>query len=161
MFWTKIVRGWNKFFLVLGILGSIITGFALMDEVGGFASLIMLAGVIVSFVSVSVIMMISEISVSLHELIEINRNNQSGNASLMHQTAETVIHTKQRVDDSWVCRCGSRNPNTAKFCKKCGTSRSEIVSADTSANRDVWICPNCNDVNPMSSRICKGCGKDK
>jgi hypothetical protein len=71
MFWTTWVRGISKTMLVLEIIASVIGGFVCMSfgsdmVIIGF--LILFGGVLFAFSSIAMIMMISEISISLNEI---------------------------------------------------------------------------------------------
>lgn len=68
MYWTKTVRGLCKIFVVLGILASIGAGAVLMDTSPMLGIVTMIVGSVVALISVSFIMMISEIPMLLNEL---------------------------------------------------------------------------------------------
>ena len=51
----------------------------------------------------------------------------------------------------WACaECGASNPESAKFCGKCGQPR-----------RYEWACSKCGTHNAANVKFCLNCGKEK
>lgn len=167
MFWTHWVRGYNKVILIIGILASVITGFAGAAEEPAML-LIIPIGVIVVLSSVSVLMMISEISVFLDEINKklgsqggsysgslINEQSSPYSGSLFKDQTSSTDTSTARGDTTWVCNCGARNSASAIFCKKCGKRH----EGGTTSTR--WTCPECGESNPNSTRVCRSCAYQK
>jgi membrane protease subunit (stomatin/prohibitin family) len=51
-------------------------------------------------------------------------------------------------------KCGSQNPQTAKFCNNCSSplKKATIINGPT--------CPKCNTVNMLKAKFCNNCGKN-
>ncbi len=84
MFWTNLVKGIGKALVVLGVIGSIIMGIAAgkAADSGLLGFLAIIIGIVVSFISVSGIMMICEISQNVYETkTQLTQQNGGMNAS--------------------------------------------------------------------------------
>lgn len=140
MFWTRFVRGWNKFFLTVIIIASVVVGIVFADETGLLSLLLIPITALLGFATVAVIMMISEISVSLNEInkklgetgtisAEANVGAVSSERTQETERKNTPIISAGTVgknsNDSWLCDCGARNPHMAAFCAQCGKPRSK------------------------------------
>lgn len=85
-----------------------------------------------------------------------NYSNAAANYNA-HDNLKTS--TPQSTLSTWVCTCGERNPDSTKYCGKCGRPQLSISGNATKSN--YWICPECDEKNPNSQRICKSCGYQK
>ena len=155
MFWTKWVRGFNKVILWVGIAASVILGLVFAADEP--ASLLFIPiGVLITITSVSLIMMITEISVTLDEinttLKQQNKNSSSGSL----YASEPEYHSGS---SSWVCSCGATNSNSSLFCNTCGKLKG-VSSSESSKPVSTWVC-NCGARNSESSKFCRKCGKQK
>jgi ribosomal protein L40E len=52
-------------------------------------------------------------------------------------------------------KCGTTNPDSARYCFECGTSLAELLKEDHS---DFIFCPKCNTSNPKKGHFCYKCG---
>ena len=120
MFWTKFTRIVCKISLWLGIIASIIVGIAFADSTDGISLFLLIIGPIVSFLSVSLVMMICEISENLYEL-----KNKVKSISSQTKPMTQSYSNGSASNKSWVCKCGARNSSATKFCKSCGRTKSE------------------------------------
>lgn len=176
MFWTNLIKGVCKIFLVLSIIGSVIGGIAFADMADNVLIGIglIIIGVVISFLSISGIMMICEISENVYE-IKYKMSNNPEHISYQQPSVSPVrsiqepnnekkknITSKKAVEDTsaknvsdWVCSCGTRNYNI--YCKKCGKKRPDSFVPKQGS----WECPECGMNNPNSSRVCKDCGYQK
>jgi ribosomal protein L40E len=66
-----------------------------------------------------------------------------------------LTHTKTietETDLENICKkCGTKNPENADFCIKCGKGLGE--------NENKEICPHCGTENPLEAQFCQKCGK--
>ena len=126
MYWTKIVRSFCKIVMVLGIIASIVSGIVILDESVGIGLAVMIAGSVVSVVSISFIMMLSEMSLTLNELNnktdKLPKNDIKDNSKLNSAVKEnSQPPIKVARGNDWKCvDCGNINPAGAKFCRECG-----------------------------------------
>lgn len=187
MFWTNLIKNVCKIFLVLSIIASVIGGIALADsfDSGWVGFGVIMGGIIFSFLSVTVTMMLCEISENIYKLY---RNSNNSESSYYSPYSNTAVHFKSTVNDppptygsnykpskdisdknkkasdknnasvtvsEWVCNCGKRNTNL--YCAKCGKKRPDSFVP----TQGKWECPECGMTNPNSSRVCKDCGYQK
>ena len=179
MFWTNLIKGVCKIFLVLSIIGSVIGGIAFADMADNvlIGAGIIIIGIVISFLSIAGIMMICEISENVYEIKYKMSNNsehtshtsyQQSYASSVRSMPEPSNEKKKKITSEksaedtsaknvsdWVCSCGTRNYNI--YCKKCGKKRPDSFVPKQGS----WECPECGMNNPNSSRICKDCGYQK
>lgn len=126
MYWTKIVRSFCKIVMVLGIIASIISGIVISDDSVLIGLVVIIGGSAVSVISISFIMMLSEMSLTLDEMnnkmYKITQNDNKDNSksnSVFNEKSQPPIKTAR--GNSWKCvDCGNINPAGAKFCRECG-----------------------------------------
>ena len=126
MYWTKIVRSFCKIVMVLGIIASIISGIVISDDSVLIGLVVIIGGSAVSVISISFIMMLSEMSLTLDEMnnkmYKITQNDNKDNSksnSVFNEKSQPPI--KAARGNSWKCvDCGNINPVGAKFCRECG-----------------------------------------
>ncbi len=117
MFWTNWVRGINKIFLVVGIIASLLGGFSLMESSPQLGIIVICVGILLSITLVSVIMMISEISVSLYEI----NNKTSINKGNVTSSNKEELPSNHNNQETWVCpECNTVNQDSYRYCKDCG-----------------------------------------
>lgn len=125
IFWTKWVRGICKTLLTIGAVCSLIIGATIMgvlfNLIEGFAILVgivvIAVGIFISITFFALIMMFSEISVNIYKL---QNTGASSNSYAPNSEAPHSYGELDNSNNSWVCRCGMHNPNSAKFCPICG-----------------------------------------
>ena len=119
MFWTNLIKGVCKIFLVLLIIGSVIGGIASGDFLIGI--LIIVGGIVVSFLLVSGMMMMCEISENVYE-IRLNSRSSSNHSSLIKSYSNAPdSFVPESTQGSWKCpKCGKSNSNSSRVCKDCG-----------------------------------------
>lgn len=102
MFWTNWVRGLTKVFLGAGVVASLLGAGATVQIFGpsleGFsviiAFVVFLVGIVVSISSVALIMMLTEISVSAHEINK--KLNSSSNPDLSNSMTSPHVNSGER-----------------------------------------------------------------
>lgn len=137
MFWTNWVKGYCRFVIVLGIIASVIAGL-ICGNISPVFYLIIPIGIFAVIISVSVLMMLTEISDSLNE---INRKSGKNDGKL----DKTLYHSSDNSNKSNDIPVKSNSRGTSDNIQK-------IVSIE-----DKWLCPECGKSNPRSSRVCKDC----
>lgn len=91
--------------MVIGTITSLISGINSMDTSFFLGLLVMLLGIGSSVLIGSVCIMVGEISEDT-------------------EVALSYLGTlKKDIDDTWVCKCGSRNSNADEKCSKCGREK--------------------------------------
>lgn len=55
-------------------------------------------------------------------------------------------------------KCGTTNPNSARYCYECGTALTEAWKTKFSDSKAFKFCPKCSVSNPKSGRFCFECG---
>ncbi|MFX0122636.1 MAG: zinc ribbon domain-containing protein [Candidatus Hodarchaeota archaeon] len=55
-------------------------------------------------------------------------------------------------------KCGTTNPDSAKYCYECGVALPEPLKADFSHTDTIKYCPKCSTSNPKDGRFCFECG---
>ncbi len=174
LFWTQWVRGIAKVGMAISIIASLICGGLLIsigDElftVIGIA--VMIIGILISITSIAMIMMISEISINTYNTYAVLKNehpnDQQPNSVISPQVHETITETQPttgNTDNSWVCRCGTRNAAASRYCKNCGKSKvpSSYAPKPPKTNpNDSWVCK-CGKRNPNSTEFCANCKRRK
>lgn len=178
MFWTKLIKGLATIFMIIMIIGSVVTGLAMMnavDDMMGFV--IIIGGVVLSIISVAAIMMVCEVSLNIGAIrkmmeAQMGVTKNFGNvpnggyypnmpnmqpfqnpqpAPMPFEPAPAPMPEPDE-NDTWVCECGEENFFKSNFCKRCGAKK----TLDK-----VWICKKCGKSNPNSSTVCKDCGTYK
>lgn len=156
MFWTVWMRTICK--IILGIMISVvvITGFAIMGVNVGLGFIVLIGGTIISITSLGMILMISEISVSLDELKDMlndkNKREIPQNANVITSNAKSNIlrvNYQPTPKDSWLCECGTRNSGASTICKGCEKDREKT-----------WVCNNCGKENEIFQSRCYFCDKE-
>jgi len=112
--------------MVLGIIASIISGIVISDDSVLIGLVVIIGGSAVSVISISFIMMLSEMSLTLDEMnnkmYKITQNDNKDNSksnSVFNEKSQPPIKTAR--GNSWKCvDCGNINPVGAKFCGECG-----------------------------------------
>lgn len=181
MFWTKLIKGLATIFMIIMIIGSVVTGLAMMnavDDMMGFV--IIIGGVVLSIISVAAIMMVCEVSLNIGAIRKMmeaqmgvpknfgnvpnggyypNMQNMPNMQPFQnHQPAPMPFEPapapmpEPDENDTWVCECGEENLFKSNFCKRCGAKK----TLDK-----VWICKKCGKSNPNSATVCKDCGTYK
>ena len=181
MFWTKLIKGLATIFMIIMIIGSVVTGLAMMnavDDMMGFV--IIIGGVVLSIISVAAIMMVCEVSLNIGAIRKMmeaqmgvpknfgnvpnggyypNMQNmpnmqpfQNPQPAPMPFEPAPAPMPEPDENDTWVCECGEENLFKSNFCKRCGAKK----TLDK-----VWICKKCGKSNPNSSTVCKDCGTYK
>ena len=58
-------------------------------------------------------------------------------------------------------KCGTENPDEARFCRSCGLSFDAAAAVPATEPPIAGIiCPECNHANRASARFCSKCGTD-
>lgn len=165
MFWTHWVRGICKVLMVIEIIASIVVGSFLIDEASHgpddyifIGIVVMIVGVLIAITSNALIMMISEISVNIYELKQMQNGNKN-------ESIRTVSSQAKQPSESWVCNCGARNSNDSKVCSKCGKTKdgtpSHTYSHVRPTSSNYWYCKKCGTKNDFGASFCKNCGEYK
>ncbi|UCG04283.1 MAG: zinc ribbon domain-containing protein [Candidatus Heimdallarchaeota archaeon] len=55
-------------------------------------------------------------------------------------------------------KCGTANPDQAKFCFECGTTLPEPLKTDLAKTTTYKYCPKCSTSNPITGLFCFECG---
>ncbi|MFX1518041.1 MAG: zinc ribbon domain-containing protein, partial [Promethearchaeota archaeon] len=55
-------------------------------------------------------------------------------------------------------KCGTINPNSARYCFECGTPLSEVLKSKLPDIEAFIFCPRCSVSNPKNGRFCFECG---
>ncbi len=118
--------------LILGIIGSIIFGFALKRIVDDFNVTIFISGIIGTVLYCLPLFAIVGI-LENQETIMWEQNRQAKKSSSSPDNSVTVSNSK--MDLSAI----ASNKDMTSF----------------------WTCPKCGERNSRNSRICKGCGREK
>ena len=81
--------------------------------------------------------------------------------------------------DGWICKCGARNSDSAKFCSECGNKKPVKSESWTCVCGHVntgkfcsecgkqkpestdWFCPECGKKNSASAKFCSECGSKR
>lgn len=153
MFWTNWVKGLGKAYIALSILFFVIVGFALAyNEYALIGIIVIVVGTAISLSSVSLIMMVAEMSENIAKL---QKNGVSITSSGDQGTSFSFSSTSSSSDDSWVCNCGTRNSSSSTYCRICGKKPNAKASSNKSSN--MWTCPRCGKEYPKSQQMCLGC----
>ncbi len=71
-----------------------------------------------------------------------------------HSTSSSPLNNNQ---NTWVCKCGTRNNSDSLFCNKCGKQN---PNANRATNDGSWKCA-CGAMNYSYETSCHRCGKTK
>lgn len=149
MFWTKLIKGLATIFMIIMIIGSVVTGLAMMnavDDMMGFV--IIIGGVVLSIISVAAIMMVCEVSLNIGAIRKMmeaqmgvpknfgnvpnggyypNMQNmqpfQNPQPAPMPFEPAPAPMPEPDENDTWVCECGEENFFKSNFCKRCGARK--------------------------------------
>lgn len=146
MFWTKLIKGLATIFMIIMIIGSVVTGLAMMnavDDMMGFV--IIIGGVVLSIISVAAIMMVCEVSLNIGAIKKMmeaqmgvpkNFGNvpnggyypnmqpfQNPQPAPMPFAPAPAPMPEPDENDTWVCECGEENLFKSNFCKRCGARK--------------------------------------
>lgn len=142
MFWTKWVRGLTKVFLGVGAVASLIGAIAMstssysgrVDVIA--AGIYFLVCMVVLISIVAFVMIITEISVSAHEINEKLNSLSNPNLSNSMTSLEKAPQTSQTLNNmntpyvnsgganvKYCVKCGTTLDSNVKFCLKCGSSQ--------------------------------------
>lgn len=169
MFWTNWVRGVSKLLMALLIIASVVGGLILCYATTFFIGFIVIVlGVLISINTISMVMMMSEISTNIYALRVLLSKNKSGftteNLNLSAETNQSVSDIQPKVysnnTEQWICNCGTRNAGTSKYCKNCGKSRTPFSTSVKVKPNDSWVCK-CGKRNPNSAEFCESCKRRK
>ena len=174
MFWTNWVRGISKLGMFISIVASIVCGGLLIATEDEFfvtlGIIVIILGILITISLGALIMMISEISINTYNTYAVLKNehpnDQQPNSVISPQVHETITETQPttgNTDNSWVCRCGTRNAAASRYCKNCGKSKvpSSYAPKPPKTNpNDSWVCK-CGKRNPNSAEFCESCKRRK
>lgn len=152
MFWTKLIKGLATIFMIIMIIGSVVTGLSMMnavDDMMGFV--IIIGGVVLSIISVAAIMMVCEVSLNIGAIRKMmeaqmgvpknfgnvpnggyypNMQNmpnmqpfQNPQPAPMPFEPAPAPMPEPDENDTWVCECGEENFFKSNFCKRCGARK--------------------------------------
>lgn len=152
MFWTKLIKGLATIFMIIMIIGSVVTGLAMMnavDDMMGFV--IIIGGVVLSIISVAAIMMVCEVSLNIGAIRKMmeaqmgvpknfgNVSNGGYYPNMQNMPNMQPFQNPQPApmpfepapapmpepdeNDTWVCECGEENFFKSNFCKRCGARK--------------------------------------
>ena len=134
MFWTNWVRGISKLLMVVDIIASVVGGIALCAiDFAAIGIIVMLIGILLSITSVAMIMMISEISINTYNtqsLLEKQPRGKMLNGYLQSENqglTEEMQQAEEYIKNTWLCKCGKRNPNSAEFCASCKRRKESLI----------------------------------
>lgn len=78
------------------------------------------------------------------------------------EEASETPHTAEPIgaDTFWTCSfCGSKNPQTARACPRCGGERGQENPVYAQQETEPkWVCQLCGAKNPLSKKYCPSCG---
>lgn len=94
MYWTKIVRSFCKIVMVLGIIASIISGIVISDDSVLIGLVVIIGGSAVSVISISFIMMLSEMSLTLDEM---NNKMYKITQMITKTTASQIVYLMKKA----------------------------------------------------------------
>ena len=105
------IKGYTKFICWIGIIGSVVLGFAMGSQVPLAGFLVALIGSLFSWISSFILYGFGELVDSVMRINDmLNRTNGIGH--------------KVEVPTVWYCTsCGQQNTNNSAQCKKCGKFR--------------------------------------
>lgn len=83
-------------------------------------------------------------------------------AGLSYGSKASAPKPVQSSGGTWVCNCGTRNPNANKFCNGCGKeNNAKAANNAPPLPSDSWRCSRCTAKNPHSAHKCQNCGKER
>jgi len=118
--------------LILGIIGSIISGFSLKSIVDEFNVTLFISGIIGTGLYCFPLFAIAGI---LENQEAIMREQYNQNQKKLSSSANPVATSNSRLN------------------------LSAVASGNNSAS--TWTCPDCGETNPRNTRVCKSCGREK
>ncbi len=146
MFWTKLIKGLATIFMIIMIIGSVVTGLAIMNTADdGLGLAVIVGGVILSVISVAAIMMVCEVSLNIGAIRKMmeaqmgvpknygnvpnggyypNMQNMQNMPNMQpFQNPQPASMPEPDENDTWVCECGEENLFKSNFCKRCGARK--------------------------------------
>ncbi len=118
--------------IVLGIIGSVISGLSLKSIVGEFNVTVFIYGIIGTLLYCLPLFAIAGV---LENQEAIMREQYRQNQKTLSSSANPVISSNSKLN------------------------LSAVASGNNSAS--YWTCPDCGETNPRNTRICKSCGHEK
>ena len=137
MFWTNWVRGISKLGMFISIVASIVCGGLLIateDDVFMMLGIIVIVlGILITISLGALIMMISEISINTYNTQSLLEKQPSGKMlngylqSENQELTEEMQQAEENIKNTWLCKCGKRNPNSAEFCANCKRRKESLI----------------------------------
>ncbi len=184
MFWTKLIKGLATIFMIIMIIGSVVTGLAMMnavDDMMGFV--IIIGGVVLSIISVAAIMMVCEVSLNIgaiRKMMEAQMGVPKNFGNVLNSGYYPNMQNMQNMPNMQPFQNPQPAPmpfepapapmpepdeNDTWVCE-CGEENlfksnfCKRCGAKKTLDK-VWICKKCGKSNPNSSTVCKDCGTYK
>ena len=158
------IKGLAKWTFIVGAIGAILSGIAMLFSGGWFVILGFLTafvGSVIAWVSSWLLYGIGEIVDASSTYIH-NSRNSVGSKQNYYQNNNSTIGLNiapARVKDTRCAYCGKNLPANATFCEHCG----EFVPNNTATVKKTATpaaykrCPECGEI--VKSGICEMCGK--
>lgn len=150
---TNIAKGILWFFVIVGVLFSLIAGGGTCAQDASFWW-IAPVGIIATLLICTAMGVVVELAnnvAHIRHFLDGTNNQPVVNAAA--QPAQSI---------GWTCpECGEVNDKYTRFCTKCGKKFSQQSTENANNQSSIWKCPKCGAENDKNALYCKVCGKYK